>query len=46
LRKRALAIERGELNGACSSFSTLARQSIYAAGRLRLLFQAPLEKTR
>lgn len=37
-----LAVERGEVMGMCSSYEPLTRQSIYKAGKLRVLFQAAL----
>jgi len=39
-----LAVERGEVMGMCSSYDPLTRQSIYKAGKLRILFQASLTK--
>ena len=35
-----LAIERGEVMGMCSAYDPLTRQSLYQAGKLRILFQA------
>src|SRR5436305_1850041 len=35
-----LAIERGEVMGMCSAHDPLSRQSLYRAGKLRILFQA------
>jgi tripartite-type tricarboxylate transporter receptor subunit TctC len=35
-----LAVERGEVMGMCSSYDPLIRQSLYRAGKLRILFQA------
>ena len=39
-----LAVERGEVMGMCSSYDPLTRQSIYKAGKLRILFQASSKK--
>jgi tripartite-type tricarboxylate transporter receptor subunit TctC len=35
-----LAVERGEVAGMCSAFVPLSQQSLYRAGKLRILFQA------
>jgi len=37
-----LAAERGEVMGMCSSYDPLTRQSMFKAGKLRVLFQATL----
>jgi tripartite-type tricarboxylate transporter receptor subunit TctC len=41
-----LAAERGEVMGMCSSYEPLTRQSMYKAGKLRILFQAALTPRR
>jgi tripartite-type tricarboxylate transporter receptor subunit TctC len=37
-----LAVERGEVMGMCSSYVPMTQQSMYRAGKLRVLFQAAL----
>jgi tripartite-type tricarboxylate transporter receptor subunit TctC len=39
-----LAVERGEVMGMCSTYNPLTRQTMYRAGKLRILFQATLKK--
>ena len=34
-----LAVERGEVGGLCSSYATITRRAIFAAGHVRMLFQ-------
>jgi tripartite-type tricarboxylate transporter receptor subunit TctC len=38
-----LAIERGEVQGICVSYDTIARESIFKTGAVHLLFQAALQ---
>lgn len=38
-----LAIERGEVQGICVSFDTIARENIYKNGTVQVLFQAALK---
>ena len=42
-REILLALERGEVQGICVSYDTLARENIFKNGTLRLLFQAALK---
>jgi tripartite-type tricarboxylate transporter receptor subunit TctC len=39
-----LALERGEVQGVCSNFDSLARASQYKEGKLRILLQVALQK--
>jgi tripartite-type tricarboxylate transporter receptor subunit TctC len=39
-----LAVERGEVMGMCSDYDPLSQQSLFRAGKLRVLFQAALAK--
>jgi tripartite-type tricarboxylate transporter receptor subunit TctC len=42
-REINLAIERGEVQGICVSYDTIARETIYKNGTVHLLFQAALK---
>jgi tripartite-type tricarboxylate transporter receptor subunit TctC len=42
-REINLAIERGEVQGICVSYDTIARETIFKTGTVRLLFQAALK---
>jgi tripartite-type tricarboxylate transporter receptor subunit TctC len=42
-REINLAIERGEVQGICVSYDTIARESIFKNGTVRVLFQAALQ---
>jgi tripartite-type tricarboxylate transporter receptor subunit TctC len=42
-REINLAIERGEVQGICVSYDTIAREPIFKAGTVHLLFQAALK---
>jgi len=39
-----LAVEQGEVMGVCSNYDPLTRQTMYKAGKLRILFQGALQK--
>lgn len=40
----ALAMERSEVQGICLAFDSLARQTLYKEGKVKILFQAALKK--